>query len=155
MDSSNNTILDLIDRKIPDFISNDIIPYTDTMMIILLIICGFYYSFLTRFVQFRMLFLSFKIFRENVTFSKEQLSPFQALMVSTASRVGIGNIAGISFALSSGGAGALSWMWAMAFFGGASAFVESTLAQVYKSKDGGGIRVVPLFILKKLWALIN
>ncbi|WP_276883697.1 alanine/glycine:cation symporter family protein [Campylobacter cuniculorum] len=149
MDSSNNTILDLIDRKIPDFISNDIIPYTDTMMIILLIICGFYYSFLTRFVQFRMLFLSFKIFRENVTFSKEQLSPFQALMVSTASRVGIGNIAGISFALSSGGAGALFWMWAMAFFGGASAFVESTLAQVYKSKDGGGYKGGPAFYIKK------
>ena len=141
-------ILELMDT-ISNFIANDIVPYTDTIMIILLIICGFYYSFLTRFVQFKMLFLSFAIFKEKTKLSKEQLSPFQALMVSTASRVGIGNIAGISFALASGGAGALFWMWVMAFFGGASAFAESTLAQVYKSKDGGGFKGGPAFYIKK------
>lgn len=57
-------------------------------------------------------------------------------MISTASRVGIGNIVGVAVAISSGGAGALFWMWITAILGGASAFIESTLAQVYKQKDG-------------------
>lgn len=110
-----------------------VLPYTDTIMVVLLIICGIYYSFLTRFVQFRMLKSVFKILTErNENHTKEHISPFQALMISTASRVGIGNIAGISIAIAAGGAGALFWMWFMAFFGGASAFAESTLAQIYK-----------------------
>lgn len=133
-----------------NFISNNIIPYTDAIMVVLLIICGFYYTFLTRFVQFRLLGSVFSILKEkNEIDKKEHISPFQALMISTASRVGIGNIAGISFALASGGAGALFWMWLMAFFGGASAFAESTLAQVYKSKDGKGFIGGPAYYIKK------
>ncbi|HFP7575257.1 TPA: alanine:cation symporter family protein, partial [Campylobacter jejuni] len=105
----------------------------------------------TRFVQFRMLSSVFKILTEkNEGHAKEHISPFQALMISTASRVGIGNIAGISLALATGGAGALFWMWVMAFFGGASAFAESTLAQVYKSKDDtGGFKGGPAYYIKK------
>ena len=104
-------------------------------------------------MQFRLLGSVFSILKEkNEIDKKEHISPFQALMISTASRVGIGNIAGISFALASGGAGALFWMWLMAFFGGASAFAESTLAQVYKSKDGKGFRGGPAYYIKKaLW----
>lgn len=64
------------------------------------------------------------------------VSSFGALMVSTASRVGTGNIIGVSTAIVCGGPGAIFWMWVTAFFGGASAFVESTLAQIYKKKDG-------------------
>ncbi|WP_300701572.1 alanine/glycine:cation symporter family protein [uncultured Campylobacter sp.] len=137
-----------------NFISNNIVPYTDAIMVVLLIICGFYYTFLTRFVQFRLLGSVFSILKEkNEIDKKEHISPFQALMISTASRVGIGNIAGISFALASGGAGALFWMWLMAFFGGASAFAESTLAQVYKSKDGKGFRGGPAYYIKKALGL--
>lgn len=70
-----------------------VLPYTDTIMVVLLIICGIYYSFLTRFVQFRMLKSVFKILTErNENHTKEHISPFQALMISTASRVGIGEI---------------------------------------------------------------
>lgn len=104
---------------------------------ILLIVVGLFYSFSTRFVQFRFLFHAFSVLTEKKDkFNKAQIGPFEALMISTASRVGIGNIAGISVAVVSGGAGALFWMWVMALVGGASAFVESTLAQVYKQKDG-------------------
>lgn len=132
-----------------------IIPYTDIVMVILLIICGFYYSFRTGFVQFRMLGSVFKILTEkNEGHTKEHISPFQALMISTASRVGIGNIAGIATALTIGGAGSLFWMWVMAFFGGASAFAESTLAQVYKSKDkSGGYKGGPAYYIHKALGL--
>ncbi|HEG8071043.1 TPA: sodium:alanine symporter family protein, partial [Campylobacter jejuni] len=138
-------------NKASDIIANKIVPNTDIIMVVLLIICGLYYSFLTRFVQFRMLSSVFKILTEkNEGHAKEHISPFQALMISTASRVGIGNIAGISLALATGGAGALFWMWVMAFFGGASAFAESTLAQVYKSKDDtGGFKGGPAYYIKK------
>lgn len=71
---------------------------------------------------------------------KKGVSSFQALMISTASRVGTGNIAGIATAIAAGGPGAVFWMWLMALVGGASAFVESTLAQIYKVKDGSGYR---------------
>ncbi|EAK8298383.1 alanine/glycine:cation symporter family protein [Campylobacter jejuni] len=138
-------------NKASDIIANKIVPNTDIIMVVLLIVCGLYYSFLTRFVQFRMLSSVFKILTEkNEGHTKEHISPFQALMISTASRVGIGNIAGISLALATGGAGALFWMWVMAFFGGASAFAESTLAQVYKSKDDtGGFKGGPAYYIKK------
>ncbi|MBM0637013.1 sodium:alanine symporter family protein [Campylobacter sp. VicNov18] len=138
-------------NEISDIIANEIVPRTDIIMVVLLIICGLYYSFLTRFVQFRMLSSVFRILTEkNKQHSKEYISPFEALMISTASRVGIGNIAGISLALTTGGAGALFWMWVMAFFGGASAFAESTLAQIYKSKDDtGGFKGGPAYYIKK------
>lgn len=138
-------------NKVSDIIANKIVPNTDIIMVVLLIVCGLYYSFLTRFVQFRMLNSVFKILTEkNEGHAKEHISPFQALMISTASRVGIGNIAGISLALATGGAGALFWMWVMAFFGGASAFAESTLAQVFKSKDDtGGFKGGPAYYIKK------
>lgn len=76
-------------------------------------------------------------------------------MISTASRVGTSNIAGIATALAAGGPGAIFWMWLMAVIGGASAFVESTLAQVYKVKDGESFRGGPSYYiehaLKKRW----
>ncbi|MDL0109981.1 alanine:cation symporter family protein [Campylobacter felis] len=144
-------------KPLLDFLSSatHIIPYTDTMMVVILIVCGIYYSFLTGFVQFRMLGSVFSILTEkNDGHTKEHISPFQALMISTASRVGIGNIAGIATALTLGGAGAIFWMWAMAFFGGASAFAESTLAQVYKSKDSrGGYKGGPAYYIKKALGL--
>ena len=87
---------------------------------------------------------------------KESISSFQALMVSTASRVGTGNIAGISTAICIGGAGAMFWMWLVALLGSASAFIESTLAQIYKRRadDGssyGGPAYYIQAVLKKRW----
>ena len=137
-------------NEISNFIGGVLVPKTDTIMVVLLIITGLFYSFKTKFVQFRMLRFVFKILTEKQDGkTKEHISPFQALMISTASRVGIGNIAGISVALTLGGAGALFWMWLMAFFGGASAFAESTLAQVYKSKDKNGFKGGPAYYIQK------
>lgn len=74
-------------NKASDIIANKIVPNTDIIMVVLLIVCGLYYSFLTRFVQFRMLSSVFKILTEkNEGHAKEHISPFQALMISTASR---------------------------------------------------------------------
>lgn len=103
-------------------------------LVFLLIACGLYFSFRTGFIQLRFLPQVYKILKEKS--QKEHISPFGALMISTASRVGIGNIVGVAVAIGSGGVGALFWMWIMAIIGGASAFIESTLAQVYKVKDG-------------------
>lgn len=103
-------------------------------LVFALILCGLYLSFRTGFIQLRFLKDAIFVLREKS--QKEHISPFGALMVSTASRVGIGNIVGVAVAISGGGAGALFWMWITAILGGASAFVESTLAQVYKRSDG-------------------
>ena len=70
-------------------------------------------------------------------------------MISTASRVGTGNIAGIATAIAAGGPGAVFWMWVMAVIGSASAFIESTLAQVYKTKDGKDFRGGPSYYMEK------
>lgn len=103
-------------------------------LVFALILCGLYLTIRTRFIQLRFLKDAFLILKERG--NKEHITPFGALMISTASRVGIGNIVGVSVAIVGGGVGALFWMWITAIVGGASAFVESTLAQVYKRKDG-------------------
>ena len=103
----------------------------------LLIAGGLYFTLRTKFLQVRMFTESLK-----VVFEKPQksgsVSSFGALMISTASRVGTGNIIGVSTAICFGGAGAVFWMWVTAVIGGASAFVESTLAQIYKRRDSDG-----------------
>ena len=98
------------------------------ILVILLIGAGLYFTVRTRFAQFRMLGEAFRVVREKG--ENGGVSSFQALMVSTASRVGTGNIAGVSAALCRGGVGAVFWRWGIALLGGASAFVESTLAQI-------------------------
>lgn len=103
-------------------------------LVFALMLCGIYLTIRTRCIQLRFLRDVFAILQERSR--KEHISPFGALMISTASRVGIGNIIGVSLAIATGGVGALFWMWLTAIIGGASAFVESTLAQVYKRKDG-------------------
>ena len=113
-------------------------------LVIVLVLTGIYFSYITRFVQFRMFFEACKVLVEKKDkYNKHHLTPFQALMISTASRVGIGNIAGISAAIVAGGPGALFWMCLMAFLGAASAFAESTLAQIYKTKDVLGFKCCP------------
>lgn len=111
---------------------NDIL-YT-YILIAALIIVGLYFTFRTKFMQFRMLPEALRV----LTAKKQNdtgVSSFQALMISTASRVGTGNIAGVATAIATGGPGAIFWMWLLALIGGASAFIESTLAQIYKVRD--------------------
>lgn len=79
------------------------------------------------------------------------ISSFQAFCVSTASRVGVGNIAGIAIAIVSGGPGAIFWMWIIAVLGSATGFIESTLAQIYKvPREGGGYRGGPAYYIKNV-----
>lgn len=104
------------------------------ILIVLLIVVGVYFTVKTRFVQFRLLGEAIRSLSEK-TDNENAVSSFQALMISTASRVGVGNIAGVATAIAVGGPGAVFWMWIMAIVGGASAFIESTLAQIYKVKD--------------------
>lgn len=107
------------------------------ILIIVMSIVGLYFTIRTRFVQIRHLKDAFKLVMEKPK-DKSQVSSFQALMVSTASRVGTGNIVGVSTAICLGGAGSLFWMWVMCIIGASSAFIESTLAQIYKQKDKDG-----------------
>ena len=125
------------------------------ILIILLLGTGIYFTFRTRFVQFRLFIESIRVVAQPGD-DENGLSSFQALMVSTASRVGTGNIAGISTAICLGGPGAVFWMWLTAILGSASAFIESTLAQIYKKRaeDGssyGGPAYYIQAALKKHW----
>ena len=120
--------------KAVEGISNVMYSY---LLIILLLAVGLYFTFRTKFVQFRLLGESVRLVTEKGS-GKNAVSPFQALMVSTASRVGTGNIVGVANALAIGGYGSVFWMWIIALVGGASAFIESTLAQLYKKTDGKG-----------------
>ena len=118
------------------------------ILIALLIAAGLYFSFRTRFVQIRLLGESIRVIAEPKK-DKDSISSFQALMVSTASRVGTGNIVGVTGAIIAGGPGAVFWMWLIALLGGASAFVESTLAQIYKKKGIEGSYGGPAYYIKQ------
>ena len=111
--------------------------YKPYVVPLILVVAGLYFTV-------RLGGIQFKLFGESVRVVSEKpvnlgsTSSFGALMVSTASRVGTGNIMGVSTALCLGGPGAIFWMWITALLGGASAFVESTLAQIYKWRDSDG-----------------
>ena len=108
------------------------------ILIAMLLGCALYFTWRTRFVQFRNLREMLHLLTEGAPKSrdgKRQVSSFQAFAVSIASRVGTGNLAGVATAIAVGGAGAVFWMWVIALLGSVNAFVESTLAQLYKRKD--------------------
>ena len=108
------------------------------ILIAMLLGCAVYFTWRTRFVQFRNLREMLRLLTEGAPKSrdgKRQVSSFQAFAVSIASRVGTGNLAGVATAIAVGGAGAVFWMWIIALLGSVNAFVESTLAQLYKRKD--------------------
>ena len=108
------------------------------ILIAMLIGCALYFTWRTRGVQFRNLREMLRLLTEGAPKSKDgkrQVSSFQAFAVSIASRVGTGNLAGVATAIAVGGAGAVFWMWVIALLGSVNAFVESTLAQLYKRKD--------------------
>lgn len=122
------------------------------VLIIMLVAVGVYFTIRTRGVQIRLLKDGIKSLLDKNTEEeneKKKVSSFQALMISTASRVGTGNIAGIATAIAAGGPGAVFWMWLMAVIGGASAFAESTLAQVYKVKENGEFRGGPSYYMER------
>ena len=107
------------------------------LLVIMLIGTGVYFTIRTKFPQVRLFRSACKAVMEKPD-DEDAVSSFQALMVSTASRVGTGNIVGVSSAICIGGFGAVFWMWVIAIIGSASAFVESTLAQIYKKKGEDG-----------------
>ena len=110
------------------------------VLIVVLIGIGVWFTLRTKFVQIRMLPEMLRLLTHGigVKTTGKQISTFQAFCVSTASRVGVGNIAGVAIAIVTGGPGAVFWMWVIAFFGCATGFVESTLAQIYKLPRGNG-----------------
>ncbi|MGI6204333.1 MAG: alanine/glycine:cation symporter family protein [Anaerovoracaceae bacterium] len=111
--------------------------YQPFIVPLILIVGGIYFTIRCGFIQTRMFGESIRVVAEKPK-TENGISSFGALMVSTASRVGTGNIIGVATAIVCGGPGAIFWMWITAFFGGASAFVESTLAQIFKKKNPDG-----------------
>ena len=114
--------------------------------------CALWFTFKTRFVQFRMLKEMIRLLGDSTNKSsgnKEHISSFQAFMVSLASRVGTGNLAGVATAITVGGPGAVFWMWLIALLGSCSAFIESTLAQLYKVKGESSYIGGPAYYMKK------
>jgi len=120
------------------------------VLIVLLIGAGLFFTIKTNFVQFRFIREMISLLTEGNKNEGEGVSSFQAFCISTASRVGTGNLAGVALAVAAGGPGAVFWMWMIALLGSASAFVESTLAQVYKEKtEEGGYRGGPSYYMEK------
>ena len=117
------------------------------ILIIVLVAGGLYFTFRTKFAQFRLFPEQIRAVAEKPD-DKNRVSSFQALMVSTASRVGTGNIVGVSTALCLGGFGSVFWMWLIALVGSASAFVESTLAQIYKKRGSEGCYGGPAYYIE-------
>ncbi|MFM2480926.1 alanine/glycine:cation symporter family protein [Celerinatantimonas sp. YJH-8] len=117
-------------------------------IVYLILAFGLLFSILTKFCQIRLFKEMFKLIKESDA-SKAGVSPFQALWISVGSRVGTGNIAGVITAIALGGPGAVFWMWVVAFIGAASAFIESTLSQIYKVKHAGQYRGGPAFYIEK------
>ena len=118
------------------------------LLIYLLAGSGIYFSVRTRFVQIRRFKDALACMMEKKEGDKG-VSSFQALMIATASRVGTGNMAGVATAIILGGPGAAFWMWLMAVLGSASAFVESTLAQIYKKKEGDSFKGGPAYYIER------
>ena len=125
----------------------DDILYT-WLLIYLLAGSGIYFSIRTRFVQIRRFKDAMNCMLEKKDGDKG-VSSFQALMIATASRVGTGNMAGVAMAIIFGGPGAAFWMWLMAILGSASAFIESTLAQIYKKKEGASFKGGPAYYIER------
>ena len=126
-----------------------------SLLVLVLIPAGLYFTVRTRFLPFRLFPEMVRVTRDKGSDQERQgISGLQALIVSTACRVGMGNLVGVVAAISAGGAGAVFWMWLIALVGSSTAFVEATLAQIYKEKDPlyGGWRGGPAYYLHRLFA---
>lgn len=123
-----------------------------SLLIIFLVPAAVYFTIRTRFMQLRLFPDMVRALTKQKS-GENGLSPFQTLIVSTATRVGMGNLVGVVAAISAGGAGAVFWMWIMAVLGSATAFIEATLAQLYKEKDPlyGGYRGGPAYYIHRFF----
>ncbi len=123
-----------------------------SLLIIFLVPAAVYFTIRTRFMQVRLFPDMVRALTEQKS-GENGLSPFQTLIVSTATRVGMGHLVGVVAAISAGGAGAVFWMWIMAVLGSATAFIEATLAQLYKEKDPlyGGYRGGPAYYIHRFF----
>ena len=132
------------------------------VLIFVLVACGVWFTFKTRFVQFRMVGEMFGLLTDSAVNTVEEqvkeqkkgetskhISSFQAFAVSVATRVGTGNLAGVASAIAIGGPGSVFWMWLIALIGSATAFVESTLAQLYKQKHKDSFIGGPAYYIQK------
>ncbi|MDZ8274410.1 alanine/glycine:cation symporter family protein [Microbacterium aquimaris] len=119
----------------------------------LVVLLGLYFTVRSGVVQFRLIPEMFRTLTDKTPRTADgnpqSVSAFQAFTISAASRVGVGNIAGVGTAIAIGGPGAVFWMWLMAFIGGASAFIESSLAQLYKTRDADGFRGGPAYYMQR------
>lgn len=124
-----------------------------SLLVMILVPAGVYFTVRTRFLPFRLFPEMVRVTLSNHQKTDHGLSGVQALIVSTACRVGMGNLVGVVAAISAGGAGAVFWMWVMALLGSSTAFIEATLAQLYKQKDPlyGGYRGGPAYYLHALF----
>ncbi|WP_224749717.1 alanine/glycine:cation symporter family protein [Polycladospora coralii] len=132
-----------------DFLNNIFWTY---ILIGLLIGLGIYFTIRTKFVQIIKIKEMFLVLFDKATISadgRKQISSMQAFLIGAATRIGTGNIAGVATAIAAGGPGAVFWMWVVALLGGATAFVESTLAQIYKVKDKVGFKGGPGYYMTK------
>ena len=135
---------------IPDLIGfmNDLL--WGSVLVYLLVGVGIYFTFRLGFIQFRHFGHMFSVLKNSRKADKAGISSFQALCTSLAARVGTGNMAGVAVALTAGGPGAIFWMWLIAMLGMATSFAESTLAQLYKTKDhDGNYRGGPAYYMEK------
>ena len=124
------------------------------ILIIMLLGCAVWFTIKSRFVQFRMIGEMIRLLGDSAgkgEKGEKHISSFQAFAVSLASRVGTGNLAGVATAVAIGGSGSVFWMWLIALLGSSSAFVESTLAQLYKEKGKTRSLAVPLTICYMVW----
>jgi len=132
------------------------------VLIFALVGCGLWFTWRTRFVQFRMVGEMLRLLTESAVDTAKgtkHISSFQAFAVSVATRVGTGNLAGVATAIAIGGPGAVFWMWIIALVGSATAFVESTLAQLYKRKHKESFIGGPAYYiqtgLKQRWMAVT
>ena len=123
------------------------------LLIYVLLATGLYFSIRTRLVQFRRFGHLWRLVFSSRRGAQGGISSFQAFCIGLASRVGTGNIAGVAIALTLGGPGAIFWMWCVALLGMATAFVEATLAQIFKvALPDGTFRGGPAFYIGVAWA---
>lgn len=120
-----------------------------TALVALCLLSGLYFSLRTRFVQVRRFGEMVRLLFHNDKKQKTGITSFQAFAMALSGRVGTGNIVGVATAIGFGGPGAIVWMWIIAFFGAGSAFVEATLAQIYKENHHGEFRGGPAYYIEK------
>lgn len=149
MDTNN---MENISEMFSNFImwANDFI--WSKYLVVLLLLVGLFYSIKLIFPQLSLAKDAVKVITEvdpNAKGNREHISPYEALMISMGTRVGMGTIVGMAIAIISGGPGALIWLWVAAFLNGAVSVAENTLGQIYKSKDGGAFKGGPAYYVTK------